>query len=90
MDADLKLSKLRNDCSIDRSKIAAVESKIISIEAGPNKNRASRKRLSRLKLELQRLRARLENHIQLLENSEDNVNMTAASRGLRRMAMKLL
>ena len=38
MESDLKMNKLRNDCSVDRSKIGAMEAMVREIETDPNKN----------------------------------------------------
>jgi len=82
MESDLKVSKLRNDCSVDQSKIRAMEAKIQEIQTDPNKNLPSKidqkRRLPAMKLELQRLRSKHEGQQQLLENLAEVGDMNEA------------
>lgn len=81
---DLKMSKLRNDCSVVRRKIGALEAAVREIETDPNKNRPSKidrkRRLPKMKLELQRLRSKHEGQRQLLEDLEQQEDMNEAAR----------
>lgn len=80
MESDLKMSKLRNECMVDRTKIGAMETMIKEIQTDPNKNRPSKvdAKIRMPKLELQRLRAKHESQRQLLENLEEMGSMIEA------------
>ena len=99
MEHDLKINKLRNECSVDRAKIGYMESIIRAIESDPNRNLPSnvdqKRKLPKLKMDLQRLRSKHESQSQLLENLEAMGNMNeamrkAAARGDKIMVKRLL
>ena len=79
MESDLEMNKLRNDCSVDQSKIGAFKAIVREISTDPNENLLSKAdqtcQLARVKLQLQRLRSKYESQHQLLENLKESGNM---------------
>ena len=65
---DIKINKLRNE-------IVRMEATIFEIETNKQHN-PNRRKLPKLRLELQRLRSKYENQCQLLENLEEMTEMT--------------
>ena len=93
------MNKLRNECIAYRSRISSLESSIQEIETDPQRDIPSRvdqrKRLPKLKLELQRIRSKYESRLQQLVNLEATVDMNdamqkSASRGDVTMMKRLL
>lgn len=99
LDHDLQISKLRNECAGNRSRISTLQATINQIETDPKRDQPikvdDKRRLPKLKLELARLKAKHESQSQLLENIEAMGNMNAAmqqaaSRGDEAMVKRLL
>jgi ankyrin repeat protein len=99
LEHDLQINKLRNECAKDKTSILRLRATINEIENDPKKDLPikvnEKQRLPRLKLELQRLKAKHESQSQLLESIEQMGDMNdalrqAASRGDTTMTKRLL
>ena len=99
MEQDLQINKLRNECSVNRANISSIGAMIQEIESDPSMNLPSRvdqkRKLPKMKLELQRLRSKHESQSQLLENLEamgnlNEVMQKAAVRDDKLMVKRLL
>jgi hypothetical protein len=99
LEHELQINKLRNECNKDRASIARLQATINDIETDPRRDLPikvdDKRRLPKLKLELQRLKAKHESQSQLLENVEAMGNMNeamrlAASRGDKATVHRLL
>lgn len=84
MESDVSKSKLRNEISMLRQQISTFESRVNEISTDPSGNMPSkanlRRRLPKLKVELQRLKSRHESQCELLENIEEMGNADEAMR----------
>ncbi|KAL3780575.1 hypothetical protein HJC23_004167 [Cyclotella cryptica] len=99
LENDLQINKLGKECATDENKILTLQATINDIETDPRRdlpiNVDDKRRLPKLKLELQRLKSKHDSQSQLLENIEAMGNMTeamqqAACRGDKTTVKRLL
>lgn len=84
LEHDLQINKLRNECAADRASITQLQATINEIERDPRRDLPikvdEKRRLPKLTVELQRLKAKYESQSQLLENIEQMGDMSEALR----------